>query len=251
VVVATTDPYRVLGADRTWSLAEIERHYREHIREVHPDRHVHEGPDAVALADQRTRELNEAMAQIRERHGSFAVPGTGGGAGPTTPGANRGGWMGTGTNPSEAWARGDGGTDFGISFGWGAPEQERERTHSSVPQPCPKCGQEFTSRDDFATHVYMVHQTTPAKLAGARSGGRRRRRGKGPQLLAALEWLGFVLSVAGVFLVLAWRASMPPAEAGKLTPVLVVVAIAGVTLAGRLLYNRFFEDKNENRRVKF
>jgi uncharacterized C2H2 Zn-finger protein len=238
-------------------MADIEQHYRDQVREAHPDRHVHEGPEGVELADRRTRELNEAMAQIRARHGSFAVPGTGpvagpatgAGAGPATPGANRGGWMGTGTNPSEAWARGDDGTDFGISFGWGAPEQERERTHASRPQPCPKCGQEFTSRDDFTTHIYMVHHTTPAKLAGARS--RRRRRGKGPQLLAVLEWLGFVLCAAGVFVVLAWRAGMPPAEAGKLTPVLAVVAIAGVALAGRLLYNRFFEDKNENRRVKF
>jgi len=209
-IMSSTDPYRVLGVDRSWPMADIEARYRERIRDAHPDRHVGEGAEAMARADQWTRELTEAMSEIRQRHSMFATPGQSGVAGPSTPGANRGGWMGTGTNPADDWATGSDGDE--------------------------------------------VHGTSPADLAGRRRRGRRRGRpGKVHQLLLIpfLEWLGFVLCSVGVFALLGWRASMPEAEAGTLTPVLGVAVIAALVLAGRLLYSRFFAEKRGARRARF
>src|SRR5262252_6979140 len=72
--MSSEDPYRVLGVDRSWSLADIESQYREQIRESHPDRHADEGPEEMAAAERRTRELTAAMSEVRERHGTFAMP---------------------------------------------------------------------------------------------------------------------------------------------------------------------------------
>jgi hypothetical protein len=245
------DPYQVLGVDRSWSMPDIEASYRERVRDAHPDRHVHEGPDAVAIADERTRILNEAMAQIRERHGPFAVPGRGGRAGPSTPGANQGGWMGSGTNPADTWAIGDDGGDFGIRFGWSLPDEDRQRTRAAAPQPCPMCGEAFSSLSDFTAHMHMVHQRDPATFTGRRRGRRRQRQSRDPKLIPFLEWLGFVLCAVAVIGVLVWRTTLPAVEANTLTPVLVAVVIASLVLAGRLLYSRFFAEKRGPRRVKF
>jgi DnaJ domain len=245
--MSSDDPYRVLGVDRSWSLADIEYHYREQIREWHPDRHTSEGPDAIAEAEQRTRELTAAMSEVRERHGTFAMPGPSA----TTPGANRGGWMGTGTNPSDDWATGDGGDDFGINFGWTLPDEERRRNTSAPPQPCPICGDQFTSLNDYTAHLHMVHGTSPSELAGRRRKGRRQRGVQQPRLIPFLEWLSFAVLCVAVFVLLGWRASMPASEANQLTPFLGVAVIGALALAGRLLYNRFFEDKRGSRRVKF
>jgi hypothetical protein len=244
--MSSDDPYRVLGVDRSWSLADIESHYREQIRVWHPDRHTDEGPEAIAAAEQRTRELTAAMSEVREHHGTFAMPGPSA----STPGANGGGWMGTGTNPSDDWTTGEGGDDFGINFGWTLPDEERRRTRSAEPQPCPMCGDRFATLNDFTAHLHMVHGTSPTELAGRRH--RRRQRGvQPPRLIPVLEWLSFAVLCAVVFGLLGWRASMPASEADTLTPFLVVAVIAALALAGRLLYNRFFEDKRGSRRVKF
>ena len=245
------DPYRVLGVERSWSMSDIESSYRELVREAHPDRHIHEGADAVAIADERTRILNEAMAQIRDRHAPFAVPGGGGRGGPTAPGANQGGWMGTGTNPADTWATGEDGSDFGIKFGWSLPDEERGRTRAAAPQPCPMCGESFTSLNDFTAHMHMVHQRDPTRVTGRSRGRRRRRRSRGPQLIPFLEWLGFVLCSTAVFAILIWRTTLPPKEVDTVTPVLVAVVIVTLVVAGRLLYSRFFAEKRGSRRVKF
>lgn len=58
-------PYEILGIRHTASVDEAETAYRARLRECHPDLHVHAGPDAVAWAEQRTRELNAAIRAIR------------------------------------------------------------------------------------------------------------------------------------------------------------------------------------------
>ena len=58
----------MLGVERTWTLDEIEVRYRALVREHHPDLHRQGGEEAVAAAEARTRELNEAMRQLRELH---------------------------------------------------------------------------------------------------------------------------------------------------------------------------------------
>ncbi len=59
------DPYDVLGVPRDASLAEIRRRYRERLLEVHPDRVEHLGGEFRELAEQKTRELNEAFQHIQ------------------------------------------------------------------------------------------------------------------------------------------------------------------------------------------
>lgn len=58
-------PFEILGVRPMASIEEAEAAYRARLREWHPDLHVRGGPDAVARAEQRTRELNEAIRAIR------------------------------------------------------------------------------------------------------------------------------------------------------------------------------------------
>jgi len=60
------DPYAVLGVSRGASFPEIRRRYRERLLEIHPDRVQHLGVEFREMAEQKTRELNEAFHRIQE-----------------------------------------------------------------------------------------------------------------------------------------------------------------------------------------
>jgi hypothetical protein len=65
-------PYEILGIRPTASLDEAEAAYRALLREFHPDLHLQAGPEAVAWAEQRTRQLNAAIHTLRTRDRVFA-----------------------------------------------------------------------------------------------------------------------------------------------------------------------------------
>lgn len=58
------DPYQVLGVDQGADLAQIRRAYLALLRASHPD--IRPGD---VEAEARTRELNHAWEQVRNRHG--------------------------------------------------------------------------------------------------------------------------------------------------------------------------------------
>lgn len=63
-------PCEVLGIEADTPLPEARRRWRELIREAHPDRAIARGlpPEAVRLAEARTRRLNEAWDRFRAMH---------------------------------------------------------------------------------------------------------------------------------------------------------------------------------------
>lgn len=58
-------PYEILGVRPAATIDEAEAAYRALLRECHPDLHAHAGPEAVAWAERRTRDLNAAIHTIR------------------------------------------------------------------------------------------------------------------------------------------------------------------------------------------
>lgn len=69
-VVESDRPYAVLGLSRSATWAEITQRHRSLMKEVHPDRHVASDEATRAHAEQRVREINEAVATLRqERRG--------------------------------------------------------------------------------------------------------------------------------------------------------------------------------------
>lgn len=65
-VVRPDDPYAVLGADRTLSDADLKRHYRALVADIHPDREIARGlpPEAIRIATQRLAAVNAAWDRI-------------------------------------------------------------------------------------------------------------------------------------------------------------------------------------------
>ena len=63
-------PCQVLGVAPDTPLAEARKRWRALLRESHPDRAIGRGlpPEAIRLAEARTRRLNEAWDQFRARH---------------------------------------------------------------------------------------------------------------------------------------------------------------------------------------
>ncbi len=63
-------PCEILGVSPDTSLPEARRRWRDLIREAHPDRAIARGlpPEAVRLAEARTRRLNEAWEKFRAMH---------------------------------------------------------------------------------------------------------------------------------------------------------------------------------------
>ena len=63
-------PCDVLGIAPDTSLPEARKRWRDLVREAHPDRAIARGlpPEAIRLAEARTRALNEAWEAFRERH---------------------------------------------------------------------------------------------------------------------------------------------------------------------------------------
>ena len=62
------DHYRVLGVTRAMPLSEIRRVYKEKLLQYHPDRVHSLGKEFQDLAEQKTKELNEAYQRILKEH---------------------------------------------------------------------------------------------------------------------------------------------------------------------------------------
>lgn len=64
--IVPDDPYRVLGFDRTMTLPDMRRRYRELVRDNHPDREVARGlpAEAVRIATERLAAINAAWDRI-------------------------------------------------------------------------------------------------------------------------------------------------------------------------------------------
>lgn len=69
-------PCNVLGVTPDTPLEEVRTRWRALVREAHPDAAMAHGlpPEAVRLAEIRTRRLNEAWQQFRAQHGTSAAP---------------------------------------------------------------------------------------------------------------------------------------------------------------------------------
>jgi hypothetical protein len=136
-------PYEILGIRPTATLDEAEAAYRGLLRECHPDLHVHAGPDAVAWAEQRTRQLNAAIHTIRSQNRVFASS--------------------AGNRFAQAHGFTTGvGTDY-----FGNP------THSRVSVGCPLCEAFFEDAREFRVHLVLDH-------AFANQMARRARRARRP-----------------------------------------------------------------------
>ena len=66
-----SDPYLVLGVDRTMTDEEIRRVYRRLVVENHPDRHIAMGmpEEAVQIADEKLAAINDAWDRIAKERG--------------------------------------------------------------------------------------------------------------------------------------------------------------------------------------
>ncbi len=115
------DPYVVLGLHREATPTEAEASYHRLLFEWHPDRHQAQGPEAVAQAETRTRELNEAIDRIRR------------------------GWRPDPVADRPSAARVPPPPDHG--------EQMREH----APVPCPLCDEPMTSLAAFEAHLHQAH----------------------------------------------------------------------------------------------
>ena len=58
-------PYAVLGVTPGASADEIRAAYQRLVMQYHPDRVSGMGPEIVAVAEARTKEINEAYAQLK------------------------------------------------------------------------------------------------------------------------------------------------------------------------------------------
>ena len=59
-----TDPYKILGVDRSMSDEEIKQAYRALARKYHPDRYT--DPDLAEIATEKMKEINAAYEEIQE-----------------------------------------------------------------------------------------------------------------------------------------------------------------------------------------
>lgn len=62
---AASDPHAVLGVPRSASAEEIRAAYRARMREYHPDKVEHLGPDLKQLAHRKTLEIQRAYEKLR------------------------------------------------------------------------------------------------------------------------------------------------------------------------------------------
>lgn len=62
------DPHSILGVSRNATQAEIKAAYQRQMRAYHPDRLEDMAPELRALAEQRTKEINEAYAKLKNNH---------------------------------------------------------------------------------------------------------------------------------------------------------------------------------------
>ncbi|MEM9139770.1 MAG: J domain-containing protein, partial [Pseudomonadota bacterium] len=72
-----TDPYEVLGVDPGLSDADLRRHWKRLVRELHPDHMMGRGapPEAQRLAEQRLAAINDAYEiALAERRAEMEAP---------------------------------------------------------------------------------------------------------------------------------------------------------------------------------
>ena len=63
----TRNAYDVLEVSSNASQAEIRAAYQRLVRQYHPDRVADMGPELRALAEERTKEINQAYNRLRQR----------------------------------------------------------------------------------------------------------------------------------------------------------------------------------------
>lgn len=68
------DPYLLIGADRAWTDARLRGHYRQLVRQSHPDRQIALGlpVEAVRIATDRLAVINAAWDRIQSERGMAA-----------------------------------------------------------------------------------------------------------------------------------------------------------------------------------
>jgi curved DNA-binding protein CbpA len=158
------DAHATLGLAPGASLDEAEEAYYRLLRLEHPDLHQGAGPERVAQAEQRTRELNAAISALRDRAAATAAAGVAGGAaaggsarGTSTRGASRPD-AGSRTDPGSGDAGSDPGFDGRFHAGFDATSGPT-RVYAA-PRPtvdCPWCGEPFSRQIDLKAHVLVDH----------------------------------------------------------------------------------------------
>jgi len=149
-------PYEILGIRPSSTLAAAEAAYRARLHECHPDVHAHAGPDAVAWAEQRTRELNDAIRSIRRQHAQPTFAASPAGEGFGGPGFDPGdgaGWDGAG------W--------------FGNPSRPRWTVQCAI------CGLPLDDQYAYRVHLVLDH-------AFAKRLARQRRRAQRPPVLTLI-----------------------------------------------------------------
>jgi curved DNA-binding protein CbpA len=251
------DPYQLLGVEPSWTLDEIESRYRELMMRYHPDLHLHEGPEAVRTAEQRTAVLNEAVRRLRAEHpaqGHAAGPASstqtagrhrGAGAAGSSPGATgatKTAWF---AEPdTSTWTTGPNGEDFGITYGWPPPPAEAKPRRE---QPCPFCGAPFDDIVAFEAHLASKHgwDYRNARPRRARHSRRRRRKRsvvhRGPKYSAAeryLEWTATFVALTVISSLVVWRTRLRYPGITLFDPFLFMIIAALAALVFRLLFWR-------------
>jgi len=123
------------------TLSEIETRYRSLLLIHHPDLNRQKGPAVVAQAEQKTRQLNEAMAVLRRQHpsGGVKVSST------QRPSERSATYRGSGTTRTGPYAD-------GVPFTWGPPPPDPNRAYN-----CPLCGDITETLPEFEDHVARAH----------------------------------------------------------------------------------------------
>lgn len=137
------NPYAVLDVSPAATLTEIETRYRSMLLIYHPDLNRQKGPEVVAQAEKKTRQLNAAMAILRRQHPAGGVK-----VGSTERPSERAASSGPSTGPrSNGGAYAD-----GVPFSWGPAPADPNRVYN-----CPLCGNITENLPDFEEHVARAH----------------------------------------------------------------------------------------------
>lgn len=173
------NPYRELGVTPAASIEEIEARYRLLMREHHPDFHQDAGPDELAEAERRTRNLNWAMDRIRQDRESESEtpawtwdaadgdrPRGGEGADPWADRTRRGPWAGD--NPF--WRPPDDDRPSGSGDDTRARDWFGNAIPTDEPVPCPFCRRPFSRLADYEHHLRVVHRFRNDPVEPRRSG---------------------------------------------------------------------------------
>lgn len=175
------DPYKTLGLPPEATRAQAESAFRRLLMESHPDRHVGEGPDALAEAEQRTRELTAAIAAVRKGWTPAAA------ADPRNSTAHRPRQHRASGPPPWERTYGFEASDDTDWFGNPSAREERVRAVS-----CPWCGEPFWHIYDFEQHLVLQHESAE-RLTNL---SRRRSRSR------LITWLRYLPMPSGTLLLL-------------------------------------------------